>query len=69
MIPSNRIGWDPHRCAGSMRLLRTLVVITVEEESDKDWSFVRDEVVKLLEDSECNRSGGELHLFSATNVS
>ena len=29
---------------------------------------MRDEVVKLLEDSECNRSGGELHLFSATNV-
>lgn len=28
------------------------VVITIEEESDSDWSFVRDKVVKLLEDSD-----------------
>lgn len=29
------------------------VVITIEEESDMDWIFVRDRIVKLLEDSEC----------------
>lgn len=29
------------------------VVITIEEQSDSDWSSIRDKVVRLLEDSEC----------------